>query len=107
MAVRLQLFLQLAIVVDLAVEDHADALFDVPHRLVAAAEIDDREPPVSEPDAVLREDAAVVRAAVDERVVLSGEQRRVDGMGAIEIIDAANTAHIRGAFFGSAVRAAS
>ena len=44
---------QLAMIVDLAVEDDADALVDVPHRLAAAVAIYDGEPAVPEIDSCL------------------------------------------------------
>ena len=58
---------QLLVVVDLAVLDDVDRPVLVRDRLVAAREVDDREPPRGEPDAVVEEGAVAVGAAVDER----------------------------------------
>jgi hypothetical protein len=56
----------LLVVVDLAVADEVGALVERGERLLAAADIDNREPPVPEPAAVEPDGAAVVRAAVRE-----------------------------------------
>ena len=54
-AVGRELLAQLAVVVDAAVEDDGEAELRVDHRLGAAlGEVDDLQPPVRQPDAVLR-----------------------------------------------------
>jgi hypothetical protein len=72
MAGPLELPAQLREVVDLAVLDDGAGAVLVRDWLVAAREVDDREPPRSEPDAALDERAVRVGPAVDER----GRHRR-------------------------------
>ena len=62
---------QLDVVVDLAVEDHADLSVVGPHRLMTAADVDDREPAVTEMDAacLVHPGPLVVGTAVRERGV--------------------------------------
>src|SRR6185312_5053835 len=50
MAAMHQLLTQLPVIVEFAVEDDPDLAVLVPHRLVAAGEIDDRQPPMPEED---------------------------------------------------------
>jgi hypothetical protein len=65
-----QLGLELAEVVDLAVEDDDEPPVGAPHRLVGLVRgVDDRQPPVPEADRAVEEDAVAVRAAVDQLVV--------------------------------------
>ena len=45
-----QLFAELDVVVDLAVEDDGVAAVRAPHRLLAAADVDDRQAAMTEPD---------------------------------------------------------
>jgi hypothetical protein len=64
----LQLFAQLAVVVDLPVGDDADGAVLVEHRLRAAGEVDDRQAAVAEGDRAIGVEAFAVGAAVGERV---------------------------------------
>src|SRR6185312_4171116 len=66
---RLEFGAKLAMIVDLAVEDDADALVRVPHRLRAAGDIDNRKPAMAEIDARwwIGIEAFAVRAAMRER----------------------------------------
>ena len=66
-AKRLQLGAQLAVVVDLAVEDDTDRAVLVEDRLVPAGQVDDRQPPHPEPDPPLDVDALVIGAAMHDR----------------------------------------
>ena len=73
---RLQVRPDLAVVVDLAVEDDDSLAGSVLHRLVAAGrEVDDREAPVPEADPAVGRppQPGVVRAAVAHRVAHAGE----------------------------------
>src|SRR5690606_17757081 len=58
---------ELAVVVDLAVEDDRDGAVFVGDGLAAAAQVDDAEPPHAEADAVGREESVLVRAATRDR----------------------------------------
>src|SRR5262245_56071759 len=69
MALLLELFAKGAVVVDLAVEDDANAGLLVPHRLVAGSEIDDAEAPHGEPETVLGPNSLVIRSAMHDRSV--------------------------------------
>ena len=68
MAARLELLPELAVVVDLAVEDDPDAAVLVLHRLMAAGAVDDGQPAVTERRVRIGKHAAAVRAAVPEAV---------------------------------------
>ena len=68
-AAALQLGSQLSVVVDLPVLDDLDAAILVADRLVAAVEVDDREPPRREADRAVHEHALAVGATVDHRLV--------------------------------------
>ena len=57
---------QLAVVVDLAVEDDPDRAVFVGHRLMPALEVDDAQPAHAERDAVSEIHALIVRAAVHD-----------------------------------------
>ena len=85
------LALQLLVVVDLAVLDDVDGAVLVRDRLVAALEVDDREPARREPDAALQEHAVRVGAAMDERCAHLGQPARVHG--AARGRDSADPAH--------------
>ena len=74
----LQLGHELLVVVDLAVLHDDDGAVLVRDRLVAAGEIDDREPPCREPDGAVDERAAGIRAAMHER---STHRREPAGIG--------------------------
>ena len=63
-----ELVLELAVVVDLAVLDDDDGAVLVRDRLVAAGQVDDREPARRDADALLRVHALGVGAAMDERL---------------------------------------
>ena len=66
---------QLAVVVDLAVEDHPDGAVLVGDRLVAGRDVDDAQAPHAERDAVLDVEALVVRSAVADDVAHALQQR--------------------------------
>ena len=70
---------QLQVVVDLAVLHDDDRAVLVRDRLVAAGQVDDREPPRGEPDAALDVHALGVRPAVHERRRHAPEPLRVHG----------------------------
>ena len=67
-ALLLQLRAQVAVVVDLAVEDGDDRAVLVEDRLVAAGEIDDAQTARAERDAVVREVALAVGPAMDDPI---------------------------------------
>ncbi len=68
MAARLELLPQIAVVVDLAVEDDPDAAVLVLHRLMAAGAVDDGQPAVTERGVRIGKHPAAVRAAVPEAI---------------------------------------
>ena len=78
-AFRLEFAAQLAVVVDLAVEDDRESAIGRAHRLVAAAEVDDAEPAVTQPERAVDEAARVVGPAVRDEVAHPVQRRRVAG----------------------------
>src|SRR5688572_21864981 len=69
MSVADELFAKGAVVVNLAVENHTGACLLVPHRLAAAGEVDNAEPPHRKPETVFRPDSLVVRSAMLDRSI--------------------------------------
>ena len=92
MAGRLELRPQLGVVVDLAVLDDDDPPVLVGDRLVAALEVDDREPPRGQPGLAEHHLARAVGPAVHERVAHGAQQRGIDGPP-VSADDAADPAH--------------
>ena len=70
MPARLKVLSQLGVIVDFAVEDDADLPVLVPHRLVAACDIEDREALMPEEDAqrLIDKEPFSIRAAMGEHV---------------------------------------
>ena len=92
-AQRLQFGHQLLEVVDLAVEDDADAAVLVEQRLLAGGHVDDRQPPMAEADTRLDVHAALVGAAVVLRFVHAHQGRAIDVALAAGVEDAGDAAH--------------
>ena len=103
--VPLELSAQLDVVVDLAVEHHPDRLVLVRHRLVAALEVDDRQPAEAErgagdrvpggPQRVLAAVAAlVVGAAVPQQLDHPLQRSGVDGPRRVVPDGAGDAAHV-------------
>jgi hypothetical protein len=84
---------QLAVVVDLAVLDDVDGAVLVRDRLVAAGEVDDRQPAHREADGPVEQHAVAVRPAVHEGVVHGGQGGRITAADAVERRLAADAAH--------------
>ena len=76
-AARGEVVAELVEVVELAVEDGHDVAGLVGDRLAASDEVDDTQAPVAEHAASEGVDRALVRPAVDERVVHRGDDGRV------------------------------
>ena len=92
----LELGPELHVVVDLAAEREPDGAVLVRHRLVAGrGEIDDREPAVRKGDAMVRRvpGAAVVRAAVDDRLAHGRDELFADVEAVARGEDPADAAH--------------
>ena len=89
----LELGAQLGVVVDLAVLDDDDAPVLARDRLVAALEVDDRQPPRGEPGLAVDHLAAAVGPAVHERRAHRAEDVAVDGPP-VGADDAADAAHV-------------
>jgi hypothetical protein len=90
---RLELGAERGVVVDLAVLDHDDAAVLVGDRLVAALEVDDRQPPRGQPRAADEHLPRAVGAAVRERVAHRPQHARIDG-APVAADDAADPAHL-------------
>ena len=89
-AAPLEVAAQLAMVVDLAVENDPRRAVLVPHRLVAAREIDDRQAPHGEADLAHDHLALVVGTAVGDRRVHPAERLALDPVGVPFTADAAH-----------------
>ena len=74
MAARFEIGTQLAIVVDFAVENHGDAVIFVESWLLASEQIDDRQPPHAQRDAVVEQIAFGVRTAMMHAIAHRAQQ---------------------------------
>ena len=80
-------------IVDFAVEHHGDRAGLVEQRLSAAFEIDDRQPPVRQPEAGSEMIVAAVGPAMGDQRVHPRQPAGVDGAVALQIEDAGESAH--------------
>jgi hypothetical protein len=78
MAQLLQLFSELKIVVDLAVEDYPRRTFLIVNWLLAALQVDDGQAAHSETNGPINVKAIVVRPAVPDRIAHARQQLFVD-----------------------------
>ena len=92
-AAAAQLFTQLAVIVDLAVEHQHRAAIGGGHRLRRPGEIDDREPQMTQPDPRRSPHPLPVRAPVGHRVAHPLKPRRVNRLGRGQVKDSGNSAH--------------
>src|SRR6185436_8934342 len=74
-AARLQTLAQLQIVEDLTVEADPDGAIGIGHGLLTGGDIDDAEPRMAEPDALLGKKAEIVRAAMGNGANHAAQQR--------------------------------
>src|SRR5262245_10093456 len=94
MAAREEAGRQLAVVVDLPVEDHPDRAVFVGDWLVPRLEVDDAEAPHPKPHAGLRVDTPLVRAAMDQRLSHGAEHTQAFRPGLVPT-DTEDAAHAR------------
>jgi hypothetical protein len=85
--------LKIAIVVDLSVEDDVESPILVGDGLMAAVEIDDRQPANAETDRSVDVIADVVRSAVDDRRTHSPNGLGIDWTLSLGVDDAADSTH--------------
>ena len=99
-ALRLQLVTQLAVVVDLTVEDYRYAAILIRDRLMAGLQIDDGEAAHAERDRIVHQQTVVVRTAVHQRVAhpLDGFAFRASTVHRDDTGDAAHQAIISRSF---------
>ena len=93
MAERLEFPAQLEKIVYLAVVGDEQIAGGARHRLGAGGEIDDGEPPMSEPQARQQGDAAAVRAAVAQCLVHAEDRSLGRRMQPAEVDDAGDPTH--------------
>src|SRR2546422_1009576 len=72
-------------VVDLAVVDDPDSLILVRHRLVTTGHVNDRQPPVSEPDRTFDQETLAVWPSMPEHVAHPLETCFVHGLTRIQL----------------------
>jgi hypothetical protein len=92
---RFQLATQLAMVVDLAVEDHDNRPVLVRDRLISCDEVDDREAPDTERDSrvVVEVLTALIGPAMPQQVARASEVASIDRTAASAIVDTNDPAH--------------
>ena len=83
MTARLQGWPQLAVIVDLAVEDDPDVAVLVGHGLMATGHVDDREAPVTESHRPLDPESLAVRPSMPQHVTHALEPRFLHGLGRV------------------------
>src|SRR5438034_5115361 len=92
MAAPFEIAAQLAVVVDLPVEDDPDRTVLVADRLLPVLKVDDAQPTHSEPDPVAEIDAFIVGTAVDHRAA-HGAHLVLDHGTAVPPDDACDATH--------------
>ena len=89
----LQLFAKLAVVVNLAVENYPGSAILIVDWLVAALDVDDREPAHSQAGWTTEIETIIVRAAMLDGIAHSDQQRLIN-IRSITINYAYNSAHV-------------
>src|SRR6185437_8523110 len=92
-AALLELRAQRRVVVDLAVVDEPDALVLVRHRLRAARQVDDREPPVAEANRAVEPQPLAVGAAMAQRLAHALHAGAVHALARVQPDDAGDSTH--------------
>jgi len=93
-AFRFQVFSQLGVVVDLAVENDPDIAILVGNRLMAALDVDDAQAAHGKADVFFDEEALIVGAAMRDAAVHTCEDVARNAPVAISKKDSADSAHI-------------
>src|SRR3989442_3739261 len=88
----LQLFAKFAVVIDLAIESNPGSALLIGDRLLAAFQIDDRQPSHAQAHTLVEVEAVIIRAAMFYRLAHSGEKRLVHE-GVVILDDAYNATH--------------
>src|SRR5215469_8157662 len=93
MPAPLELASQLGEVIDFSIEDGPNRAVFVENRLMSAGNVDDAEAPHSQAGILLREDAFVVRAAMDDGLAHAVNGYRVDSLSPVRADDSRDSAH--------------
>src|SRR5436190_4678439 len=94
MPMTFQLGAELGEVVDLPVEDHPHGLFVVGHRLMAAGEVDNRQPTETETERAVDKKPLVIGAAMNELLRHVPEALARNRREALVVVLSADAAHI-------------
>jgi len=93
---REQLFAERAVIIDLAIEDEGNGFVFVEDRLLAARDINDGKPSVSEPDARPEEEAFTVRSTMRDGARHRSNGLAIDSGYSVERKDPCNATHQSG-----------
>src|ERR1700730_3924945 len=93
MATLLKLSAELFEVVNLPVQHDPDVFFGIGHRLVSACEIDDRQAPETETDAITKEITFIVRTTMRNRSCHPANSVALHRIAPDEVKLTANAAH--------------
>jgi hypothetical protein len=81
------------VVIDFTIEDDPNVSVFVAKRLMTGLNVYDAEAAHSQPDILLDKEAVIVRAAVDDLLVHSGEQVTIYAPGSVGMEDTADSTH--------------
>src|SRR5690242_17801137 len=93
MASLQQALAQFGIIVDFAVEQYPNAAIFIRNRLMAAGNIDDAQPAVSEANVRSQMNTGVVRTAVLQRIIHALNELRGNPVRLVKVNNAADTTH--------------
>jgi hypothetical protein len=92
-ATRFEIFSQILVVINFTVEDNPDVSVFIAQGLMSGLNVDDAEAAHRQPDVLFDKEAIIVRAAVDDLLVHSGEQVTIYTPGPLGMKDTADSTH--------------
>jgi hypothetical protein len=92
-AARFEIFSQILVVINFAVEDDPDVSVFIAQGLMSGLNVNDAEAAHRQPDVLFDKEAIIVRAAVDDLLVHSGEQVTIYMPGPLGMKDTADSTH--------------
>jgi hypothetical protein len=92
-ATRLEIFSQILVVINFTVEDDPNVFVFIAKRLMASLNVDDAEAAHRQPHVLFDKEAIIVRPAVDDLLIHSGEQVTIHTPGSLGMKDTADSTH--------------
>jgi hypothetical protein len=92
-ATRFEIFSQILVVINFTVEDNPNVSAFIAQGLMTGLNVDDAEAAHRQPDVLFDKEAIIVRPAMDDLPVHSGEQVTIHPPGSLGMKDAADSTH--------------